>query len=120
MMDRPNRENCADEQVNVIDDLDNILLSAENIQRLAQAAKRAVSDGQPEVAMRIVQRIRYQCQLRADFAVLLLGCGIDEFEHEAWMEAQGERDYCALDLALDHEAQFAYMMGAGVVGGCDE
>jgi len=45
---------------------------------------------------------------------------LDRKEAEAWMEAQGERDYCALDLALDPAAQIAYMMGAGVVGGCDE
>tara|TARA_R100000935_G_scaffold775_1_gene2673 strand:+ start:927 stop:1307 length:381 start_codon:yes stop_codon:yes gene_type:complete len=126
MIDIPNRENCAEEQVNVINDLDNILVFADNIQRLALAAKAAVSGGQPEVAMRIVQRIRYQCQLRADFAVLLLddlnflSSGIDEFEHEAWMQAQAERDYSALDFALGHEVQIAYMMGADITGDRDE
>lgn len=120
------RDTLDDEHASAIEDLNNIAFSAERMSGFAAKAVEAVERGDPETAMRYVQRVRYLCQMRADFAVLLLddlhflATGNEDFDHEAWMEAQGERDYDALSFATCLATHLGYMKGEDIAGGRDE
>jgi hypothetical protein len=64
------RDTCDDEQASAIEDIDNIGVIAAKIAEFAALAKSALEHGDPETAMRYVQRARYLCQMRADFVHL--------------------------------------------------
>ena len=120
------RDTCDDELASAIEDLENIAFFGERIGDFAAKARGAVEAGALETAMRYVQRVRYLCQMRADFAVLLLddlhflATGSEDFDHEAWLTAQGEYDYDALAMATSVATHLIYITGEDIAGGCDE
>lgn len=120
------RDTCEDEQASCIEDLNNIAFFGERMSGFAAKAVEAVERGDPETAMRYVQRVRFLCQMRADIAELLLddlhflATGNEDFDHEAWLAAQGERDYDALTFATCLATHLDYMTGEDIAGGRDE
>ena len=101
--------------VSCCEDLELLRHSAEQIAFLADRAYWKLQAGDPVKAMRLVQRVRYQMQFRAELMKAVMGdlnnlaTGEDDFDHAAWLKGVGERDFSEdeRDLSLGNSAYMA-------------
>lgn len=120
------RESIEQEIASCLEDLEIVEQFAGRISALACRAYQMTKSGDVEGAMRLVQRIRFQLQFRNDLLEVLIGdlhflaTGNDDFDHEAWCRASGERDYSALDCCTLTLESAAYMAGLDLKGGDHE
>jgi Holliday junction resolvasome RuvABC ATP-dependent DNA helicase subunit len=127
MMDDIFERGTVEEQIAAaIVDLNCLAETGKRLEEFATRGIEAVERGKPQIAMRYVQRIRFLCQMNADVQLMLLddlhvlATGLEDFDHEAWLEAQGEQDYDAVTFAMKILDLAPYAAGRDIEGRFDE
>ena len=106
MSDPFERKSTPEERQLCLGDLgtfDEFLSNARSLYRTARTLIEAENEDQ---AMRAVQRLSFALQFQAELNQCLLAdlhfvaTGSEDFDHEAWLSATGERDYSAKPRAI--------------------